>query len=96
MLRNITSPKSQKLDKNMRKKRAEIEFCSAPTVIRPRWKEFLKCLDDHFLQVHRSYVVKKESVKLIGKNYLELYSGERVPVSAKNVHEIVQALTKSK
>lgn len=25
----------QKLDKNMRKKRAEIEFCSAPTVIRP-------------------------------------------------------------
>lgn len=63
---------------------------------RMRWKEFLQCLDDHFLQVHRSYVIKKESVKLIGKNYLELYSGERVPVSAKNVHEIVQALTKSK
>jgi DNA-binding LytR/AlgR family response regulator len=63
---------------------------------RMRWKEFLSHLDTHFLQVHRSYVVKKESVKLVGKNYLETYSGNKIPVPVKNMHEIVNALTKLK
>ncbi len=56
------------------------------------WKEFLKLLDDHFLQVHRSYAVQKNYVKLISKNFLEMKSGDCVPVPVKSVSKVISAL----
>lgn len=60
------------------------------------WKAFTALLDERFLKVHRSYVVQRECVKLIGKNYLEMHSGDQVPVPVKNMRPVVNALTHKK
>ncbi len=60
------------------------------------WKTFLALLDNRFIKVHRSYVVQRECVKLIGKNYLEMHSGDQVPVPVKNMRTVINALTHKK
>lgn len=59
------------------------------------WKNFLNEIkrDRRFLQVHRSYVVRCDAVKMIGKNYLEMNTGREVPVSAKNRKMVLARLT---
>lgn len=59
------------------------------------WKNFLSDVkhDHRFLQVHRSYVVRSDAVKMIGKNYLEMNTGRKVPVSAKNMKMVLEKLT---
>lgn len=63
--------------------------------VRMSWKELLKELkkDQRFLQVHRSHVVRMDTVKMIGRNYVELKSGRRVPISEKNMSTVVSKLT---
>lgn len=59
------------------------------------WKNFLLEIkrDRRFMQVHRSYVVRCDAVKMIGKNYLEMNTGREVPVSAKNMKNVLEKLT---
>lgn len=60
------------------------------------WKNFLELLDDRFIQVHRSYVIQKGEVKLIGNKFLEMESGDKIPVPAKNMKSVFEILTRKK
>ena len=60
------------------------------------WKNFLELLDNRFIQVHRSYVIQKSCVKLIGKKFLEMQSGDKIPVPAKNMKSVFYTLTQKK
>lgn len=52
--------------------------------------EFLKTLpDNHFIQVHRSYVVNKNAVDLIGANYLVI-QGNEIPFSSQRKEDIIK------
>ncbi|MCD8089700.1 MAG: LytTR family transcriptional regulator [Clostridiales bacterium] len=47
--------------------------------LRMPWKDFLEKLDESFMRVHRSYVVKKKYIKSIDKKVIEMVSGRKIP-----------------
>lgn len=71
-------------------KYVEIHLPEKKYVLRYSLSELDRALPESFIQIHRSYIVNKESVEYIGANYV-LVNKEKLPISLQRKEAILKA-----
>ena len=64
-------------------------------LIYQKLSEVEKVLPIHFVRCHQSYIVNLMHIRKLGKNYLELCSGAKLPVSQRKYNEVKKVLMKN-
>lgn len=57
--------------------------------LRIAWKDFLEKSGESFIRVHRSYAVKKRSIKTIDSKNILLTSGRKIPYVKKYLNDFL-------
>lgn len=63
-----------------------------PLLTHTTFRQINECLPDHFLQVHRSYVVNMKHVKEVERSIILMTDGTRISVSDSNKENFMQYL----
>lgn len=53
-----------------------------------RWKSY----SVQFFKIHRSYTINREYIRLFGHDYVELTTGEKVPMTKRNRAQLINSL----
>ena len=54
-----------------------------------RWKNYSVT---QFFKIHRSYTINREYIRLFGPDYVELTTGEKVPMTKRNRAQLISSL----
>ena len=49
-------------------------------------------LGTQFFKIHRSYTINREYIRLFGPDYVELTTGEKVPMTKRNRAQLISSL----
>ena len=49
-------------------------------------------LGTQFFKIHRSYTINREYIRLFGHDYVELTTGEKVPMTKRNRAQLISSL----